>query len=58
MNLKREVIEIILGAVFLSLFLSMGWLKPANTLWDNIIISVVLLMLTRLIAFLFAGRKR
>ena len=52
MNLKRELLQIIIGAFLLALFLELGWLDPAKTLWSNVLTSIVIGVISRFVALI------
>lgn len=54
MKIKRELAQIIVGALLLALFIEIGWLSPANTFWSNAFSGVVIYIASRILAFFFS----
>lgn len=54
MNLKREIWEIILSAVFLALFVKFGLISPEHSLLGNIATAIVMYIIIRILAFILS----
>lgn len=52
MNLKRELLQIIIGALLMALFLELGWLDPAKTFWSNVLTAMVIAVISRVVALI------
>lgn len=50
MNLKRDILQIISGAIILSLFVQLGMLGQTKGMLQNIIASIVMMVVVRIIS--------
>jgi len=51
-NLKRELLQVFIGAMLMALFLELGWLDPAKTFWSNVLTAVVIAVISRTLALI------
>ena len=54
MNIKRELLQILIGALLMALFLELGWLDPAKNFWSNALTSVIIAVVSRAVALIGA----
>jgi len=56
MRLKKDILQIIFGALLTALFIQMGILSPANDFWSNVISSMLVYFASRILSFMLGGR--
>ena len=54
MNIKRELLQVLIGALLMALFLELGWLDPAKNFWSNAMTSVIIAVISRFIGLILA----
>ena len=57
MTLRRDLLQIVFGAILTALFIQMGVLSPNNQFFSNIVASVFVYTVTRVLALIFGGRR-
>ena len=57
MTLRRDLLQIVFGAILTALFIQMGILSPNNQFFSNIVASVFVYTVTRVLALIFGGRR-
>lgn len=50
MNIKKELWQILIGALLMTFFLEMGWLDPAKNFFTNVLTAVVIAVISRVVA--------
>ena len=58
MGLKREILQILFGAGGYALAMQFGLIKPSNPFLDNLVWGVVVLVASRMLAFVFGGGRK
>jgi uncharacterized membrane protein len=53
MNIRRELAQIVIGALLLGLFMELGWLSPANNFFGNVATGAIIYVVSRVLALLF-----
>lgn len=50
MGIKRDILQVIIGSMLLMLCIQTGILSPAKSWLDNLVVSVLITVLTRVLA--------
>jgi len=56
--LRREALQIILGAILFSLALQFGLIKSQGPFWDNVLWGCVIMLSSRFLALVLGGRGK
>ena len=57
MTLRRDLLQIVFGALLTALFIQIGILSPDNQFFSNIVASIFVYTATRILALIFGGRR-
>jgi len=58
LGLRREVLQVLFGAVGYALAIQFGVIKLQGPFWDNVLWGVVVMVSSRVAAYLFGGGKK
>jgi len=58
MGLRREALQIVLGAILFSLALQLGLIKSSGPFWDNVLWGCVVMLGSRFLALVLGGREK
>lgn len=58
MGIRREILQVVFGALGFSAALAMGYIKPDNPFITNVTWSVALMIISRMLAWLFGGKGK
>lgn len=56
MRLRKDILQIVFGALLTALFIQVGILSPANDFWTNVVSSMMVYFVTRILGLMFGGR--
>ena len=57
MTFRRDMLQIVFGAILTAMFIQVGILSPNNQFFSNIVASIFVYAVTRILALIFGGRK-
>ena len=58
MSLRRDLLQIVFGALLTALFIQVGVLSQENQFFHNVMASFAVYAVTRFLALVFGGRGR
>lgn len=58
MGLRREILQVLFGAVGYALVIQLGFIRLQGPFWDNVLWGVAVMVGSRCLAFMFGGRRK